>query len=157
MSLLSTVAVNSLTLRKRSVTIEKECKYHNLFLKKVNRRNATLLLTELVNPTRTKGQDSTAYLQALMPQLQDIDQETRNKVFGISGRVKSAGTPVKERGRTEERSGRKDTAVTDYHQEAHDPIRQNLFTQETQQTYVPNTARSATPEINHQPKISMAT
>lgn len=73
MNLLSNVAINSLTMRKRSVTIEKECKYNIQFLRKVNRRNSLLLLTELVNPTRSKNQDNTAYLQALMPQLQDID------------------------------------------------------------------------------------
>jgi hypothetical protein len=62
MNVLANVSINSLTLRKRAVAIEKECRYNIQFLKKVNRRNAILLLTELVNPTRTKGQDNITYL-----------------------------------------------------------------------------------------------
>jgi hypothetical protein len=55
MNILSKASVNSLTLRKRSVAIEKECRHNMQFLRKVNRRNALLLLTEIVNPTRTRG------------------------------------------------------------------------------------------------------
>jgi hypothetical protein len=62
MNLLASVSINSLTLRKRSVSIEKECNYNMHFFRKVNRRNALLLLTEVLYPTRVKGQDSVSYL-----------------------------------------------------------------------------------------------
>jgi hypothetical protein len=83
MNMISTLAINSLTLRKRAVAIEKECRYNMQFLRKVNRRNALLLLTELVDSSRVKGQDKLSYLHTILPQLQDIDHETRNKVLNL--------------------------------------------------------------------------
>jgi len=82
MNLLAESSIGSLTMRKRAIQVEKEAKYNFQYMRKVNRRNTELLLNEIICPTQSiVDNDVKSYLLALLPQLHDIDAETRQRIF----------------------------------------------------------------------------
>ena len=86
LNLMAEEAKTSIQLRYRAIKIEQEFNRSIKSIRAANKENAELLLNELVKQYN-QPQQLNRYLQNLLPQLQDIDQETRKRIFNKAMKI----------------------------------------------------------------------